>query len=397
MQLNKEKKGIAEIDKLIEKYPTETRFKVLRGDIYMQQKMPEKAYEIYQQVLNNDPQNAFVYISLSEYYKFVNQPEKAMESIVRALKNDALDVDTKMEIMGQSVEKMIKDSTKLEETEMLFKLLVDRYAMEEKVHGYYAVYLQFRNRNDEAISEFETMLNINSKNPDTWLRLIQLYLSDGKYNDLVNASDRAIENLPKMPVWYFYKGLGQVQLEEYNKALISYTTGLPLISADMESLKSDFYAQIGDIHFKMNEKDSAFVNYDKSLIANPQNLMVMNNYAYFLSLEKKDLRKAEKMSAKTVELDGNNSTFLDTYAWILYEQGNYSLAKFYIERALDNLSKEDDPAIILEHYGDILWMYSKNDNKEDAKALEMWQKSYDAGNKTTELKLKIDNKGWERK
>ena len=394
--LKKQKKGIAEIEKLVSKYPTESRYQVLRGDIFMQQKMPEKAFEIYQQVLKTDPMNAYVYMSLSEYYNSVNQPEKAMESIVSALKNEQLDVDTKIEVLGQYVEKMAQDSTKLDETETLFKLLVDRYPLEEQVHGYYAVFLQFRKRNAEAISELETMININPKNAQTWLRLSQQYLADRNFAELKAVTNRAIENLPKVSTWYFYRGIAQFQLADYEGALATYKTGLPFIEAEQAVLKSDFYAQIADIYFKMEKKDSAFVYYERSLAANPKNLMVMNNYAYYLSLEKAELKKAEKMSAKTVELEPKNSTYLDTYAWILYQQANYSLAKFYIERAIDNLAKDEDPGVILEHYGDILWMNSKNDNKDDAKALEMWQKSYDAGNKTEELKKKIENKGWKR-
>lgn len=389
VQLNKTKKGIAEIDKLVNKYPTETRYQVLRGDIFMQQNMPEKAFEIYQQVLKTDPQNAYVYISLSEYYKSVNEPEKSMEAIVSALKSEDLVVETKVDILGQYVEKVVQDSTKLDEAEMLFKLLVEHYPLEEQVHGYYAVYLQFRARNEEAVAELETMININPKNPQTWLRLIQIDLGEKKYENLVKITNRAIEQLPVNPAWYFYKGIALFQLTDYQSALETYQKGLPHIEDSQAGMKSDFYAQIADIYFKLELKDSAFVNYENSLKANPRNVMVMNNYAYYLSLEKKDLRKAEKMSAKTVELEPKNSTYLDTYAWILYQQENYSLAKFYIERAVDNLTKNEDPGIILEHYGDILWM----NNKDDVKALEMWQKSYDSGNKTEQLRLKIQNKG----
>jgi len=388
---NKPKKGIAEIDKLVNKYPTETRYKVLRGDIFMQQKMPEKAFEIYQQVLKDDPLNAFVYVSLSEYYNSVNKPEKALESIVSALKSEQLDVDTKVQVLGQYVEKLLKDSTKLVETESLFKLLVDRYPLEEQVHGYYAVFLQYQKRNAEAISELETMININPKNDQTWMRLIQFYIGDKNYKQILTITSRAIENLPKLPVWYFYRGIAQFQLADYKNALETYQTGLPLIPAEQAALKSDFYAQIADSYFKLEKKDSAFANYERSLEANQKNIMVMNNYAYYLSLEKAELKKAEKMSAKTVELEPKNSTYLDTYAWILYQQGSYSLAKFYIERAVDNLNKEEDPGVVLEHYGDILWM-----NNNDEKAMEMWQKSYDSGNKTEELKKKIANKGWKR-
>jgi tetratricopeptide (TPR) repeat protein len=394
--LNKNKKGIAEIDKLVNKYPTESRYQVLRGDIFMQQKMPDKAFEIYQQVLKTDPLNAYVYISLSEYYKSVDLPEKAMESIVSALKNEQLGVETKMEVLGQYVEKITQDSTKLDETESLFKLLVDRYPMEEQVHGYYAVFLQFRNRNKEAISELETMININPKNAQTWLRLCQIYLAERNFDELKKLTGRAIVDVPNIPTWYFYRGIALFQLEDFVGALDTYKEGLSYVAAEQVVLKSDFYAQIADIYFKLEKKDSAFANYENSLAANPKNLLVMNNYAYYLSLEKLELKKAERMSAKTVELEPKNSTYLDTYAWILYQQENYSLAKFYIERAVDNLSKEEDSGIILEHYGDILWMNSKDDNKDDDKALEMWQKSYDSGNKTEELKLKIENKGWDR-
>jgi Tfp pilus assembly protein PilF len=119
--------------------------------------------------------------------------------------------------------------------------------------------------------------------------------------------------------------------------------------------------------------------------------MVMNNYAYYLSLEKKDLKRAERMSAKTVELEPKNSTYLDTYAWILYQQESYTLAKFYIERAVDNLSNEEEHGVVLEHYGDILWM-----TRDDEKAMQFWKKSYESGNKTDDLKKKIDNNGWKR-
>ena len=362
----------------------------------MQQKMPAKAYEIYQNVLKDDPENPYVYVSLSEYYKSVNQPEKAMESIVSALKSDKLEVETKVSVLGQYVEKFAQDSTKLVETESLFKLLVDRYPMEEQVHGYYAVFLQYQKRNKEALSELETMININPKNEQTWLRIIQIHIGEKNYKQVLVETNKALVNLPKSPVWFFYRGIAQYQLADYREALATYQKGLPLITIEQADLKSDFYAQIADIYYKFDKKDSAFVNYDASLASNPKNIMVMNNYAYNLSLEKTELKKAEKMSAKTVELEPKNSTYLDTYAWILYEEGNFSLAKFYIERAIDNLNKEEDPSVVYEHYGDILWMISRDTGKEDAKALEMWEKSYNSGNKTDKLQEKIKNKGWKR-
>ncbi|MBP1676628.1 MAG: Tetratricopeptide 1 repeat-containing protein [Bacteroidetes bacterium] len=386
-QLKKPAKGMAEIDKLIQKYPGESRYKVLKGDALRDLSMQDQAFQIYNEVLASDPENPQVYVSLSDYYNDAGQQEKASEAIMKALKLDQLELDQKMEILGQYVQKFIQDSVRFNETESLFKLLVDKYPLEEKVHGYYALFLQFRKRIPEAVAEYESMININPKNEQTWLQLIQIYVSEQKFNDVLKTSNSAIENIPTIPQWYFFKGISLFQLKDYPGALKAVYQGIELIPDKENGLKSDLYAQAGDIYYKLEDKPKAYEAYENALLANPKNIYVMNNYAYFLSEENRDLKKAEKMSAQTVEKEPSNSTYLDTYAWIFYKQGNLSLAKFYIERAMDNLAPEHDPGVVMEHYGDILWK-----SGETEKALEMWKKSYDAGNITDELKLKIDNK-----
>jgi tetratricopeptide (TPR) repeat protein len=182
LELNQLKKGVTEIEKLIRKFPDESRYKVLRGDIYMEQKMPEKAFEIYNSILATDPDNPHVYVSLSEYYEKQNQSGKAMEAILQALKSDRFGANEKVQILGQYAQNLMKDSTRFGETETLFKLMVDRYPLDEQVHNYYSVFLQFQKRIPEAISEIETMLNINPKNEETWLQLIQLHYSEKNLN-----------------------------------------------------------------------------------------------------------------------------------------------------------------------------------------------------------------------
>jgi len=387
MLLKKPKNAIAEIDRLIAKYPTESRYQVLRGDIYMQQNMPDKALGIYQNVLETDPENGMVYLSLSEYYKAANEPAKALEAIVGALKSDKLPVETKTGILGEYIQKLSADTATIDETESLFKLLVEKYPLEEQVHSYYATFLQFRHRNAEAEGELETMLTINPKNEQTWLQLIQMNMEAKKYDKTLDITKKAIAQQPENPVWYFYKGITEFQLNDYKSSLESNQKGLTFVKSEQFVLKSNLYAQIGDIYFKQSEKEKAFENYNKALDANPNNVFVMNNYAYYLSLEKRDLGKAERLSAKTVEAEPKNSTYLDTYAWVLFQEGNYSLAKLYIQMAVDNLGKEEEPGVVYEHCGDIFWK-----NNEPEKALDMWKKSYDAGNKTDTLKKKIETK-----
>ena len=135
----------------------------------------------------------------------------------------------------------------------------------------------------------------------------------------------------------------------------------------------------------MDDKEHAFENYEKALEANPANVYIMNNYAYYLSVEGTDLRKAERMSAKTVELEPNNSTYLDTYAWIFYKQGNYNLARIYIDKAVSNMKEDEISEVILEHSGDIYYAL-----KNTEKALEMWQKALKLNENNAELIKKTD-------
>lgn len=384
--LNKQKKAIAEVDKLIAKFPTETRYQVLRGDIFMEEKQPEKAFEIYQNVLNTDSSNPFAYVSLANYYKEKNQPEKALESIVSALKNPELPSDTKMDILAQYVDKMLANDQKITETENLFKILVEQYPLDEMPHAYYALFLQHQKRMQEALSELQSVLDINPKNRAAWLSSLDILTQKNDTTAILDLTKRGLEQLPELAQLYYYRSIALYQLGDYHGALQTNQTALKNISKDTDpAVISSFYGQIGDIYYKLKDKTNAFANYEKALETNPANVYVMNNYAYYLSEEKIELRKAERMSAKTVELEPKNSTYLDTYAWILYQQGNYSLAKFYIERAVDNLEKDYEPGVIYEHYGDILIAL-----KEEEKAIAMWQKAYDSGKTDDELKKKIE-------
>ena len=148
-------------------------------------------------------------------------------------------------------------------------------------------------------------------------------------------------------------------------------------------MRSDFYGQIGDIYYQIKNLPEAYKAYDEALKYNADNVVVLNNYSYFLTLEKKDLKKAERMIARCIQLEPDNATYLDTYAWVFFTQGNYVLAKIYIENAISKDTTES--ADLVDHYGDILYM---NGNKE--KALEQWKKAAELGKDTEVLREKIE-------
>jgi len=149
-----------------------------------------------------------------------------------------------------------------------------------------------------------------------------------------------------------------------------------------------FLGQIGDACYQLSQQEEAFQYYDQALQYNDKNVAVLNNFAYHLSLVKKDLEKAERMASTVMRLQPDNPTYIDTYAWVLFQRGNYSLAEFYIESAVSK--DESVNGEILEHYGDILYKTGKKE-----KAVLQWKKALvikeKEGENTDGLKEKIAN------
>jgi len=113
----------------------------------------------------------------------------------------------------------------------------------------------------------------------------------------------------------------------------------------------------------------------------PDNVVVLNNYSYYLSLREKDLEKAERMSKQCVELSPNQPTYQDTYGWVLYKLKRFNEAKEWLQKAVEGDGKSP---VVIEHYGDVL--YQLNQKKE---ALEYWKKAKNTGGDSELLNKKV--------
>lgn len=115
---------------------------------------------------------------------------------------------------------------------------------------------------------------------------------------------------------------------------------------------------LGDIYHQIGNDDKAFQAYDSCLVYTQSDATVLNNYAYYLSLKKKNLNKAEEMSRRSNELEPDNSTYLDTYAWVLYQLKRYDEAKDIMDKAVEIMKREEE-----EPTDDVL-MHIKKINKK---------------------------------
>jgi tetratricopeptide (TPR) repeat protein len=371
-----------EVEKLAAKFPMESRYPIIIGDLYLEQGKTKEALDAYQKAYAIDPANPYYIVAMANYYEAVNDTQSAETQIRNALVNGKLDIETKVGILSRYILRLQQSQKETEKAATLFDALIEQHPEETELRIMYGRLLSANGRHTEAKFQYQLVAETEPDNAAAWQQLLDIALKEQDSSELIRLCNKCIELFPGEPEYYFYLGIGYFQENNYAKALEVYNEGLPIIPADNKEMKSTFYAQIGDIHHQAGQKAEAYEAYEQALSLNDKNILALNNYAYFLSLDNKDLEKAERMSAQCIKIEPDNATYLDTYAWIFFKQGNYTLAKFYIESALkkDNTQSPE----LLDHYGDILFM---SGNKDEAVA--QWTKARQMGKKSEALDRKI--------
>lgn len=387
--LKQENRAFAEIQKYIDKYPSEIKYQILLGNLYMQAGKMKEAYMVYSKAKAIDPEDPYLISSIAEYYEQTNNKEAAEEELHLALVSPKMDIDTKLAVLAQYVGSLQQNRQDTQVANVLFDSLMIQHPQEPKLNLMYGNLLAMQTKKEEARVQYQIFAEANPTNPVGWEQLLSTTFPDSLDLSIKICKD-AISYIPDQPQFYFYLGVSEYMKEDYTNALDALQKGVVYVDEENVALLSDFYGQIGDLYYHLEKLDSAFATYDKALKYNPGNVGVLNNYSYFLSLAKKDLDKAERMSSMTVKAEPTNPTYLDTYGWVLFEQGAFTMAKIYIENAIkySEEKKEEISGEVLEHYGDVLY---KTDEPE--KALEYWIKAKEKGDsKSKTLDKKIETK-----
>ncbi len=386
LQMKDNKNAFHEIESLVAEYPMDSRYQVVLGDVYMQNGKKEEAYNMYRKVLDAEPDNAMAMYSLASYYEATGQKELYQQQMDTLLLNKKVPSETKLNVMRQFVvqnEQDGKDSTRVIN---LFNRILEQEPDDAGIPMLYSQYLLSKGMNKEAFPVLRQVLAIDPTNTAARMMLLGEAVRKEDYNDVINLCEAGVETNPEMLEFYFYLAIAYNQAERTDDVISICRKALTQITADSKKeVVSDFYSILGDAYHTKKLNTEAYAAYDSALVYNPSNIGALNNYAYYLSVERRNLDKAEEMSYKTVKAEPNNATYLDTYAWILFEKGNYAEARLYIDDAMKNDGGKSD--VIVEHCGDIYYMTGDAD-----KALEYWKQALEIGSKSKTLMQKIQKK-----
>ena len=376
-----------EIEALVNEYPAEARYRVFLGDFYLQQKKEEEAYRIYRSVLDEDPDNVLARYSLASYYETTGEKELYRQQIDSLLFNRKVEPQIKLGVMRQLIAE--NEQAETSDSTRIIKLF-DRIMAEEPDEAdlpmLYAQYLISKDMKEASLPVLRQIIEIDPANTAARLMLLSEAANKEKYEEIIQLCEAGVESNPDVPEFYFYLAIAYNHFERMDEAEAICRKALIHINPQTrKEIVSDFYNIIGDACHSKGKNQEAYEAYDKALEYNADNIGVLNNYAYYLSLERKELDKAEEMSYRTVKAEPQNATYLDTYAWILFVKGNYAQARIYIDEAIKN--EKDPSSDILEHCGDI---HAHTDDLEGA--LSYWKQALEKGSESKTLKQKISQK-----
>ncbi len=239
---------------------------------------------------SKDAQNSLYFLSRAFSIKEIPS-EKKISTILYVLKNDE-------DFKGFSVQidTLVHQLLSLYPEDLDVKLVAYNY------------YIKF-NQLTTAYDILKDVIEVKKDNYDFWQQIVYNASFLQRYDDVINYSREALSIFPNKKEMSLFQGIGEFQKKEYEASLATLSEAYNDTIKD--GVKIQFLTFIAEANYKLKNTEKAFQLFDSLLAIDSNNIVVMNNYSYYLALEKKNLSKALEMSKKTILAEPENTTFLD--------------------------------------------------------------------------------------
>ncbi len=376
-------KAIQELEKIVANNKSDIKNYIFLGQLYFSNNMSDKAVETYKKAKEINPLNPYISLALADVYKSLKKEDEAFVEMKNAFSQADLNIDQKVKIV-LTYFPLFPDETSMQKAAALSKTISEVHQTDAKAFSLYGDVLFQQNNLKEARLQYEKALSLNKQVFAIWDQLIRIKLSQNDFKSVAKDAEEALTLFPNQAVLYFYAGLANVQLKQVDKG-ISFLKNAQSYETENTAFQSQIFSTLGDAYQEIKKYKESEESYDQSLKFQNNNAYTLNNYAYYLSLRNDKLDLAEKMSKKSNDIEPDNASFQDTYAWVLFKQKKYTEAKIWIEKAMNG--KDNKSGVQFEHYGDILYKLG-----DESGAFLNWKKALELGEKNQNLQKKIDEK-----
>lgn len=385
LSVKKYDEAILEAQKLVESAPGTPKYYNNLADVYRKAGKKKEATDTYQKLLEIDPNNAFVQLSMATYYMDEGNTEKGEALLRKAFRNPELGHESKTRILLNNIMKQDPATGNIDAfTFELVDSMKLAHPNNAQLHAIEADLLYENKQIKEALQSYKASLAADSNQFLVWNRVLFIHSEQEDWLSMYQDGKAAVELFPNQGTLYYLAGIGANQLKNYQEAIDILETGKDFI-LDNNELLIQVYSTLGEAYNNLEQYAQSDENFDKSLELDPNNILVLNNYSYYLSLRGEQLEKAKEMSKKTIEAEPESAIYLDTYAWILFMNKEYAEAKKYMELALNNGGNKQ--GVLVEHYGDILFKLGDTEG-----ALKHWKMAKELGDASDKVDEKITTK-----
>jgi len=390
--------AFVQLQALCEESPHDMNLRVVVGSQYMEAGDTIKALEIYDEVRRQEPTNTNLQLATMDYLQDIKQYDAYNRMRDSLLFHDDSPSQLRVLMLRSYIADVQRDSTYAPRLEAAFDTLLARPQQDAEVLIMKAAYQVYSKQpREELVGTMRQVLEVDPGNETALRELLQYYAEQNDDKGVEDISRRGLNYHPEEIAYAYYLGMALAEQKKLTDAADVLQQGLRARTEFVsERLVSNVFGVLGDIYYQQQRETEAFAAYDSALVYMEDNIMCLNNYAYYLSLKGEQLDRAEEMSYRTIRQEPENITYLDTYAWILFKKGDFAHARTYMDKVV-NPGRTDEELLaderlmgnLIEHAGDI---YAHNDEPETA--LRLWKLALEKGDGTCtpQLKKKIKRK-----
>lgn len=324
---------ISELSALDSASPSDLYTAITIGQIYNSLQRPDSALRYFNKACQLDSTNGTAIIIRAQFLQQQGDSTAFEHEAMRAIKSPDLEFESKIKFIVSYIQTYSDDSTHQASIDNMFETLLDVNSGEPDVYRLYAEYLLHTEKPDQAADQMSYVVSLEPNDRNNWLLLAQAQASAKNF---AGAADALADGAKMFPgellfvrpeaVYRFFAGdtiKAITLLEEFPDSTIT----------DPEE-RSEFKSLLGDYYYQCHRRDDAFAAYEEALKINPFNYMAMNNVAYYYAETDTLLDRAESFAKRVIRNQPDNTTYLDTYAWVLYKKGDYQGAREQIDKTI---------------------------------------------------------------
>ena len=356
--MGQQEEGVALLEQFNKQYSSPSVLSML-GDYYLSEFSDSLAQQRYEEALSLDSSYVPALLGVSEVYRHQRRYQDYFRTLAPFFTSEDIPVSSKSLYIGNMLRSI--DPKILQLHQGGFDALVESacaaHPADTTILSTAGRYYYSTGREAAAGKWFRQAAQAHPESLQQVATYIQYLSMQEQWEPMRAESLAAYKRLDEL-AFLDYANMASYQLKDYNTVIANCKDVLAKHGKDAQ-IALGAWSMAGDAYHANGQSKEAFKAYERALRLNPSYVPVLNNYAYYLSLEGKQLKKAYTMSKKTVEAEPDNSTYLDTFGWILHLMGKDLEAKPFFKHAM--LYGGKDSAVVLDHYAEVLYALGEYD------------------------------------